>query len=326
MSVFISVVVAVYNPLKEHIGPCLKALGKLQYPHDSHEIIIVDDGSTAETTEECLTQLAPDERRRISYVKTAHAGHPVANNQGFAVARGSLIALTDADCIVDSHWLQAFEAAFSDRTLGGAGGLTHSYRVTNWIEEYCDYFGSLRTPVFRDGEVSHVISANSCWRANVLREVEGFGRLYEEYASKGFFIGGYADLELSRKVAAAGYTLGYVPAAVAWHQHRKTLGARAKQFHKYGEGAAFLHHISSNAPTKVGRYDPGFPPDPTRILRDLIREAALLPVRPFTYPNKDMRIGQRVIYPVFDYVQRAAFCWGALTLYRRLRRLKTDAA
>jgi len=77
MSVFISVVVAVYNPLKEHIGPCLKALGKLQYPHDSHEIIIVDDGSTAETTEECLTQLAPDERRRISYVKTAHAGHPL---------------------------------------------------------------------------------------------------------------------------------------------------------------------------------------------------------------------------------------------------------
>ncbi len=325
MSRFISVVLPVFNAPHNHLAPCLDSLLQIDYPKDSYEIIIIDDGSTNDVTNTIIKSFSLSEKNRLLYYRYPNKGTAVARNHGIAVARGELVAFTDADCVVDSNWLQAFDNAFKDPLLCGVGGLTLSFSVRTYVEQYCDYFGSLRTPIYRNNRVYHIIGVNSCWRSEALKKVGGFNKQYEYFAEKGIVVRGYTDLELSRRLAVCGYRLGYVPTAIVYHQHRRNLRSRIRQFYHYGAGGAFLYYISRYKLSKLGRYDPGYPPRLLQIMVLLIREAAMLPFRPLLYCDKRMRIDQRFSFPIFDYLQRVAFCFGFYKLHRQLINLKSES-
>lgn len=97
---FVSVIVPVYNSATE-ISVLISALRSQHYPQDRFEVIIVDDASTdstVETIKACWSGCSV-----IS--ASSNGGSYVARNLGLAVAKGSIIAFTDADCIPDTHWL-----------------------------------------------------------------------------------------------------------------------------------------------------------------------------------------------------------------------------
>lgn len=80
----------------------LRALHAQRYPA-AVEVIVVDDGSRDET--------ANIARRHATFVKLlssgAAEGPGAARNRGAAVARASLLAFTDADCVPTPEWLSA---------------------------------------------------------------------------------------------------------------------------------------------------------------------------------------------------------------------------
>ncbi len=242
----------------------------------------------------------------------------LARQRGIELARGELVAFTDIDCVADPLWLEALDQGLRSSSLGGIGGHVLSYSRRTYIERYCDYYGSLRTPVYRGGHVFFLIGANSCWRSEVLAEIGGLNAEYGCYAGSGVIVRGYEDFEMSLRVRSRGYQLGYAPSAIVYHQHRSTLRARLKQFYHYGGGCAFFHHICRDIDVVLGRYDLDYPPCFGRILRSTLQEALLLPIKPLDSRNRNLSLDRRVAYPLFDFLQRMSFYTGFCSMSRRL--------
>jgi len=92
---FISVIVPALNAEKA-IKECILSLLNQNYPKNKYEIIFVDNNST-DNTYNILKKF----RKRIKILKELEEGSYRARNKGLRSARGSIIAFTDSDCIVD---------------------------------------------------------------------------------------------------------------------------------------------------------------------------------------------------------------------------------
>lgn len=109
----VSFIVPAWNEEK-HILRTLESLLRVDYP--SFEIIVVDDQSTDRTA--AVVHSIKDTRVRL--VSNIHSGIGKASavNKGVSVARGTFIAVVDADCFVDPHCLHFIIPHFSDPSLG----------------------------------------------------------------------------------------------------------------------------------------------------------------------------------------------------------------
>ena len=95
----ISVIVPAYNE-ERFIGPCLESL--LHQEYDNLEIIVVDDGSTDETS--AYINAAAERDARITVIRQDNAGLSAARNAGLDHAQGEFIAFLDAnDLIAPEH-------------------------------------------------------------------------------------------------------------------------------------------------------------------------------------------------------------------------------
>lgn len=319
---FISVVVPVYNPRKGYLEQCIESLLQLDYPNDRYEIIVVNDGSSNFCAKQFRSSLFTGSEVNIKFYTQVHQGVAVARNTGIQLAQGDLVAFTDSDCVADPGWLKAFSICFDDPMVGGVGGTTLSFSSQNYIEEYCDFFGSLRTPVLNNGDIAYLISANACWKKDILDEVAGFSERYEYFAKKGIIILGYTDLELSHKVMKRGYCLRFCQNAIIYHKHKRTLRERIRQFYNYGAGSAFLNFISERRILIPGRYQVMHPPSLWRIFLAVLQKFLTMLLQPFTYDVEKMRLDQRLVYPIFDFIQQVAFIAGYSSLYKRLKDVK----
>jgi cellulose synthase/poly-beta-1,6-N-acetylglucosamine synthase-like glycosyltransferase len=98
------------------LANCVHAVGRLEYPN--WECLIVA-GGTDRTFARALALAAAD--RRVIALQQKPNGKNAALNQGLAVARGELVAVLDADCVVEPSWLSALVAGMrrgADACLG----------------------------------------------------------------------------------------------------------------------------------------------------------------------------------------------------------------
>lgn len=98
---FISVIIPVFND-EEQLQLCLSALDKQSYASSRYEIIVVDNGSDCL---ECLKRvIKPYQKVILTHESTP--GSYAARNKGLTIAKGEVIAFTDADCIPAPDWLE----------------------------------------------------------------------------------------------------------------------------------------------------------------------------------------------------------------------------
>jgi len=315
-----SVVVPVWGQPDGYLRDCLASLLAQDYPADRYETIVVDDGSSEAVRRQVAAFPVP-EGRTLVYLAIPRQGPAVARNAGLALARGELVAFTDADCRAEAGWLAAFDRAIG-RGADTLGGLTVSHSLETFVERYADHFGSLRTPISDARGIVAVISANACWRREALRRLGGFNAAYERWARRGFFVKGYEDVELCLRAARAGCQLRFVPGAIVAHRHRKTVAGRLRQFESYGAGYAVLQRLCPEAP-KLSRYHLDHPSRVVQLAGHALAELLRLPGRPFLYDSKTP-IPARVAYPAIDYLQRLAFYAGFRRASRRLLRMDRE--
>ena len=111
---FLSVVVAARN--EEQALPLLLArLNEQTYPKDLFEVIIVDDYSTDGTAGAVASFLS----ERVRMIRPAAPVHQSSKKKaieaGVTAARGSLVVITDADCLPPPSWLESMAAFYGEK-------------------------------------------------------------------------------------------------------------------------------------------------------------------------------------------------------------------
>ncbi|MGB3493028.1 MAG: glycosyltransferase [Elainellaceae cyanobacterium] len=100
-SPFVSVIVPVFNDA-DGLKLCLAALSEQSYAQSRFEVIIVDNGS--DDPEQIKTIAAAYDW--VTVATETSPGSYAARNRGLDLARGDVMAFTDADCIPAPDWLE----------------------------------------------------------------------------------------------------------------------------------------------------------------------------------------------------------------------------
>ena len=108
----ISVIVPVYNG-EQYIHDCLESLFK--QTHQAKEIIIVDDGSTDNTSSLILSPAI--------LIKTdGRLGAGAARNLGAKKSTGDFLLFTDVDVITPSNWIEKTISVINEKNVRCGGG------------------------------------------------------------------------------------------------------------------------------------------------------------------------------------------------------------
>jgi GT2 family glycosyltransferase len=223
---FISVLIPVRNG-GDSIKSCLASLLSVDYPEDRREIIVVDNGSTDGTAEivRGLPVMYQVERNRV--------GAPAARNTGIRVAKGEILAFTDADCVVTRGWLREIARAFQDSGVGAVAGEILPYPPRTPAERYAARIRHLSPRKYLARPwLPFAVFANLAFRREVFEQI---GLLDEK------LIQGDSTDFCTRFIRGTGLRLALVPQAGVFHRHRSTTWDFLTQQWNYGRGHALLY-------------------------------------------------------------------------------------
>ncbi|MBN2119615.1 MAG: glycosyltransferase [Candidatus Omnitrophica bacterium] len=221
----VSVIVPVYNEEKNIIN-CLRAIKDQTY--SSLEFIVVDNASndrSKELAKDYADKLISEYKRGITFAK----------NTGLSLARGELVATTDADCIPDKDWLDELVKCFSDPSVGAAGGLNIIPSDSSDFEKCIDFVLKSLGSTFRSNyafdsseviETFHNPGCNAMYRRGILEELGGFN---EQLLTT-------EDEELDFRIRKKGYKVIFTPFAKVYHRRRSSWKKFAKQIYRYSIG------------------------------------------------------------------------------------------
>jgi GT2 family glycosyltransferase len=207
------------------IGRSLESINRLQYPN--YEVIVIDDASRDRSAE--IAGAAPGVRLMR---QSSRAGFGAIRNIAIRAARGQLIALTRADCVVDVDWLVLAVRVLSEGRYDAVGGpvyvAPHEGGIAARVILSLENAGSARAA--RDRMVQ-LADRNMLARKSSLIAVGGFNAR---------FIDDGGDRDLSARMLAAGMTLGWCPAGFVWRSGHSTFRELLRQRIRDGRGEAML--------------------------------------------------------------------------------------
>lgn len=134
----VSFIIPIFNQLA-HTQACLASLKSTLPAGLSHEIILVDDGST-DASRDFLRELPPP---HLVLLNERNLGYAASNNRAARVAQGEILALLNNDLVLQPGWFEPMLAAFASHTRAGLVGNIQLAADTGEV----DHVGV----VFRDG-------------------------------------------------------------------------------------------------------------------------------------------------------------------------------
>jgi GT2 family glycosyltransferase len=218
----ISVAVCSYNGAK-NLEECLSRTERLDYP--DYEIIVVNDGSTDATP-------MVASRHRVALLNTENSGLSAARNVAYQAATGEIVAYIDDDAFPDRDWLKYLAHAFRSGEYGAIGGPNLLPPRSSSFARCVTYApGCPAHVLISDRVAEHLPGCNLAVRRDRLQEVGGFDPQFRVAGD---------DVDLCWRLQEKGFTLGFAPSAVVWHQRRGSLKTYWKQQFHYGIAEALL--------------------------------------------------------------------------------------
>jgi GT2 family glycosyltransferase len=239
----ISVIVPHLNQAQA-LGACLAALRAQTLDPGRFEVIVVDNGSAA------LPVAALSAFPGVRLAAEPRPGPGPARNRGAGLARGGLLAFTDADCRPDPGWLAALLAGFAAdpaaAVLGGRVEVVAADPAAPTPAEGFDIVYGLR----QDRQIERrgfAATANLAVRRAVFEAVGPFAGIALA-----------EDMDWCRRAAARGFAVRYAPEAAVRHPARPSFAALARQWDRH-----------------IGHAWAALPPGPAARLRWIGRAAAV---------------------------------------------------
>jgi cellulose synthase/poly-beta-1,6-N-acetylglucosamine synthase-like glycosyltransferase len=184
----------------------------LDYPRHRLQVVVVDDGSTDETSAICDCAAAADDRVTVVHVPVADSGRgkAAALNRALPHCRHGLLAVYDADTRPRRDALRGLVAALDgDEVAAAVGGLVKVPRGRSLLNRLCRLEWIVFQWTFQAGRsrlfgVTFLTGTNYMIRAAAVRDLGGWDpRALTE------------DLELSVRLYRDGRRIGFAPLAVA---------------------------------------------------------------------------------------------------------------
>ena len=229
-------IVSVVIPTYQRAAAVRRVLDSLRdqtIPANEYEALVVVDGST-DGTVEVLAGLRPPFELHVA--SQPNRGRAAARNVGIGLAAGDVVVLLDDDMVVTRGLLEAHARRHGHGLRGVVGPVellvppdsppVVSYMAAYWRRR----MERLSTPGYRLRFADAYTGNFSAPRA-LLAEL----RFDEEFTRYG-----HEDYELALRLVAAGATLEFEPAALAYHAYAKDLAALARDELERGRTAVLL--------------------------------------------------------------------------------------
>lgn len=194
----VTLAVPCYNA-EESLPELFDALDRLS--PQPRRIVCIDDGSTDGTR-----GLIRNHDRPELVVHEENKGLAAARNTALEITDSPGLAMLDADVIPDEGWLAAVCTALDERDAAMVGG-----RLVERLTTVADEWRAVHLPQqFGDEPLSRewVPGSNFLCRAEAVRSVGGWNEAYRT---------NYEDVDIGRRLRAAGRAVWYTPHARAEH-------------------------------------------------------------------------------------------------------------
>jgi GT2 family glycosyltransferase len=195
------------------------------------EIVVVDQSAGDET--ERLVTWRPAGGAPVRYIRQPRKGLSASRNAGIAAATGSIVAMTDDDCVPGDGWLDALARAFRAPGVSGVSGRVlplgpesaGKYAMSSRLSPEPALFAR-KAPPWLAGS-----GGNFAVRKDVWTRLGGF----DERLGAGTRGQSAEDMDFIYRMMAAGESIAYEPDAVVYHE-RQDLGRRTASRWSYGYG------------------------------------------------------------------------------------------
>jgi glycosyltransferase involved in cell wall biosynthesis len=216
----VTVVICTYNRC-ESLAEALESVAASKVnPSVEWEVLVVDNNSSDKTREVVNAFCARFPRFR--YVFESLQGLSNARNAGIREARGSVIAFTDDDVVVDSQWLDHLTAPMLNHHWAGVGGRVlpkWTHAVPNWLQLGGEDSLSGTLVMCDHGPVALELAEPPFGASMAFRKTmfEKHGLFRTDLGRRPNSLLSNEDTEFGRRLLGAGERLFYEPAAVLYH-------------------------------------------------------------------------------------------------------------
>lgn len=235
----VTVVIPTYNR-PERLQRCLDSLNAQDYPPDSFDVIVVNDGGA--TSFDNLPDNSPY-RFPLQKLTIENSGPATARNYGARLSTGEYIAFTDDDCEVYPDWLtKAVEAMQAQNVEAIGGKMVNAYPNSVSAETWQVYIDYLQTKLCTsDGDPLLLPSNNIIYHRETFLKIGGFRESFPLPAAE--------DFELGYRIFGSGLRQGYSSTMQVLHHHRATPLGYLNQHYRYGRGAYYLRQVMATDET-----------------------------------------------------------------------------
>ena len=224
----ISLVVPTYNRLDE-IEILLDSLEKQSLDREKFEIIIIDDGSTDNTSEWVKKYNSPS-GLQLNYINQENKGPGAARNNGMENAKGEIFVFVDSDCILPEQYLENILIHYQDESVDAAGGPDRARADFPVIVRAIDYSmtsflgtGGMRGSKGKELAKFYPRSFNMSFRRIVWEKIGGFNDLRHGQ-----------DLDYSNRIYKAGFNVTLMGDNFVYHKRRTSISRFFKQVFNWG--------------------------------------------------------------------------------------------
>lgn len=192
------------------------------------EVIVIDDGSSDETSAVVSRAFALDPR--VTLLTVANGGKARALNHGLRIAKGDIVIALDADTQFEPETILKLTRWFADPAIGAVAGNAKIGNpvnlVTRWqAVEYVTAQGLERRALSALDAITVVPGAVGAWRRTALDDVGGYPS--DTLAE---------DQDLTIAIQRAGWKVACDVDAVAWTEAPETFRALFKQRYRWAFG------------------------------------------------------------------------------------------
>lgn len=231
------------------VNRLLNSLLKLDYPDNKKEIVVVaEDGSTDKTVKICI-QYAQQYSKQIKLIRQfASNGKPSALNFALKHLKGEIVAVFDADNVIETDALLRVAEYFEDSSIGALQGRSCSINSDeNMLSKFISYEEAVRYETYIKGKDVlglFVPLTGSCYfvRRNLLDKLGGWNDISLS-----------EDMELSARIVEEGHKIAYASDVRSWQENPSTFTQLYKQRTRWFRGCMEVSLKYGKLLTKVDR-------------------------------------------------------------------------